>query len=63
MQYLVKLVTPEGGTVLDPFNGSGTTGIACKLEGFNSIGVEIDPEYVKLSEARIEAWESENQLL
>jgi site-specific DNA-methyltransferase (adenine-specific) len=35
MRYLVKLVTPKGGTVLDPFNGSGTTGVACKLEGFN----------------------------
>jgi site-specific DNA-methyltransferase (adenine-specific) len=35
MRYLVKLVTPKDGTVLDPFNGSGTTGVACKLEGFN----------------------------
>jgi len=59
MQYLVKLVTPEGGTVLDPFNGSGTTGIACKLENFNYVGIELDPEYVKLSEARIEAWGNE----
>ena len=56
MQYLVKLVTPVGGIVLDPFNGSGTTGIACKLEGFDYIGVELDEEYCKLSEARIEAW-------
>ena len=59
MQYLVKLVTPKGGVCLDPFNGSGTTGIACKLEGFDYIGIELDPEYVKLSEARIEAWGSE----
>ena len=59
MQYLVKLVTPVGGTVLDPFNGSGTTGIACKLEGFDYIGVELDEEYCKLSEARIDAWEQE----
>jgi len=59
MQYLVKLVTPEGGTVLDPFNGSGTTGIACKIENLNYIGIELDPEYVKLSEARIEAWGNE----
>jgi site-specific DNA-methyltransferase (adenine-specific) len=56
MQYLVRLVTPKGGTVLDPFNGSGTTGIACKLEGFDYIGIELDPEYVKISEARIKAW-------
>jgi len=47
------------GICLDPFNGSGTTGIACKLEGFNYIGIELDPEYVKLSEARIEAWTPE----
>lgn len=59
MQYLVRLVTPKGGTVLDPFNGSGTTGIACKLEGFDYIGIELDPEYVAISEARIAAWEPE----
>lgn len=59
MQYLVKLVTPVGGIVLDPFNGSGTTGIACKLEGFEYIGIELDPEYCTLSEARIEAWQPE----
>jgi len=59
MRYLVKLVTPAGGIVLDPFNGSGTTGIACKLESFDYIGIELDPEYVKLSEARIKAWGNE----
>lgn len=62
MQYLVRLVTPKGGTVLDPFNGSGTTGIACKLEGMEYIGIELDPEYVKISEARIEAWQPEEEL-
>ena len=51
-----------GGTVLDPFNGSGTTGIAAKLENFKYIGIELDPEYVKLSEARIDAWTKENTL-
>jgi len=56
MQYLVKLVTPVGGIVLDPFNGSGTTGIACKLEDFEYIGIELDPEYCTLSEARIKGW-------
>lgn len=61
MQYLVKLVTPKDGTVLDPFNGSGTTGIAAKLENFNYIGIELDPEYVAISEARIEAWEADKQ--
>lgn len=54
MRYLVKLVTPKGGTVLDPFNGSGTTGVACKLEGFNYVGLEFDPEYCKISRARIQ---------
>ena len=55
MRYLVKLVTPKGGTVLDPFTGSGSTGKACKLEGFNFIGVEREEEYVKIARARIEA--------
>jgi len=54
MQYLVRLVTPKGGTVLDPFMGSGSTGKACKLEGFDFIGIEIDPEYCKTAKARIE---------
>ena len=53
MQYLVRLVTPKGGTVLDPFMGSGSTGKAAKLEGFDFIGIELDPEYVKIAEARI----------
>ena len=55
MQYLVKLVTPKGGTVLDPFMGSGSTGKACKLEGFDFIGIEMDAEYIKIAEARINA--------
>jgi DNA modification methylase len=67
MQYLVRLITPPNGIVLDPFNGSGTTGIAAKLEGFNYVGLELDPEYCKISEARISAWEidkpkNDNQL-
>jgi len=57
MRYLVKMVTPVGGTVLDPFNGSGTTGIAAKLENFDYIGIEREEEYVKISEARIAAWQ------
>jgi DNA modification methylase len=57
MQYLVRLITPPNGIVLDPFNGSGTTGIAAKLEGLNYVGLELDPEYCKISEARISAWE------
>jgi len=54
MQYLVRLVTPKNGTVLDPFMGSGSTGKACVLEGFDFIGIELDPEYCKIAEARIE---------
>jgi len=55
MQYLVRLVTPPQGTVLDPFMGSGSTGKACKLEGFDFIGIELDEEYCKIAEARIDA--------
>lgn len=61
MQYLVKLVTPKGGTVLDPFTGSGTTGIACKLEGMEFVGIEREQEYVDIANARIDAWEPEQQ--
>ena len=53
MRYLVKLITPKGGTVLDPFMGSGSTGIACKEEGFNFIGIDLEKEYCDIAEARI----------
>jgi DNA modification methylase len=56
MKYLIKLITPPGGTVLDPFNGSGTTGMAATELGFDYIGCELDPKYVEISEKRIEAW-------
>jgi hypothetical protein len=55
MAYLCRLITPPGGTVLDPFNGSGSTGKAAVREGFNYIGCELDPEYVEIARARIEA--------
>jgi DNA modification methylase len=55
MRYLCRLITPPNGTVLDLFNGSGSTGKASVLEGFNYIGIELDPEYIKISEARINA--------
>ncbi len=54
MRYLVKLVTPQGGLVLDPFMGSGSTGKACMLEGFNFTGIELSPEYLAIAEARIQ---------
>ena len=54
MQYLVRLVTPPNGIVLDPFLGSGSTGKAAMYEGFNFIGIELTPEYLPIAEARIE---------
>ena len=53
MRYLCRLVTPPGGTVLDPFMGSGSTGKAAVLEGFKFIGIEREAEYVAIAEARI----------
>lgn len=55
MRYLCRLVTPLGGTVLDPFMGSGSTGKAAVLEGFNFVGIDLDPAYVEIAKARIEA--------
>jgi len=54
MQYLCRLVTPPGGTVLDPFMGSGSTGKAAQMEGFRFIGCERDPDYFAIAKARIE---------
>jgi site-specific DNA-methyltransferase (adenine-specific) len=53
MRYLCRLVTQPGGIVLDPFMGSGSTGKAAILEGFRFIGIEREPEYFRLAEARI----------
>jgi site-specific DNA-methyltransferase (adenine-specific) len=55
MEYLVRLVTPKGGVVLDPFMGSGTTGIACRNLGFDFIGIEKEKEYFDIAKARFEA--------
>jgi site-specific DNA-methyltransferase (adenine-specific) len=57
MRYLCRLVTPPGGTVLDPFMGSGSTGKAAALEGFNFIGIERETEYHAIAKARIAAVE------
>ena len=59
MRYLIKLVTPPNGTVLDPFLGSGTTAVAAILEGFEWIGCEMTEDYFPIIEARVE-W-AENQ--
>ena len=53
MKYLCRLVTPKGGTVLDPFMGSGSTGMAAKDEGFDFIGIEKEKEYFDICESRI----------
>jgi site-specific DNA-methyltransferase (adenine-specific) len=54
MQYLVRLVTPPNGTVLDPFMGSGSTGKACAYEGFDFIGIDQSADYVEIAQARID---------
>lgn len=54
MRYLCKLVTPPGGLVMDPFSGSGSTGKAATLEGFQFIGFEMDEKYAEIANARIE---------
>jgi site-specific DNA-methyltransferase (adenine-specific) len=64
MQYLVRLVTPKDGVVLDPFMGSGSTGKACVYEDFNFIGIDQDLDYVGIAQARIQfAQESKDSKL
>lgn len=62
MRYLVRLITPKDGIVLDPFAGSGSTLIAAKLEGFKFIGIEKELDYVKIAQARLKAWHREPEL-
>jgi site-specific DNA-methyltransferase (adenine-specific) len=63
MSYLCRLVTPPNGIVLDPFMGSGSTGIAARLEGFRFCGMEMDEDYFKITEARINDYESYRKFL
>jgi len=63
MRYLCRLITPPGGTVLDPFMGSGSTGKAAVLEGFSFIGIEREAEYIDIARARIAAVESRTEQL
>ena len=55
LEYLIRMVTPKGGVVLDPFLGSGTTAIAAKKLGYKYIGIEKEEEYIKIAKARIKA--------
>jgi DNA modification methylase len=52
-EYLIKMVTPKGGVVLDPFAGSGSTLIAAKKNGFKYIGIELTEEYIPIIKARL----------
>lgn len=54
MQYLCKLITPTNGTILDPFMGSGSTGKAAMIEGFDFIGIELEKEYLDIAKSRIQ---------
>jgi DNA modification methylase len=55
IEPMVKAGCPEGGIILDPFIGSGTTAVVAKKLGRNYIGIELNPEYIKIAEARIKA--------
>ena len=60
MRYLIKLVTPAGGNVLDPFTGSGSTGKAALLDGYKFVGAELTEEYLPIIEGRLRwAYEQE----
>lgn len=55
MRWLCRLITPPGGLILDPFTGSGSTGRAAIAEGFRFEGIELEPDYARIAEARIRA--------
>ncbi|MGN6185067.1 MAG: DNA methyltransferase [Thermoanaerobaculia bacterium] len=61
MRHLVRLVTPPGGVVLDPFTGTGTTGVAVALEGASFVGIERDPAIADVARKRINHWKGEPQ--
>jgi site-specific DNA-methyltransferase (adenine-specific) len=63
MTYLCRLITPPGGIVLDPFMGSGSTGISACLEGFRFVGMELQEDYFKIAEARVNNFEEYRKLL
>jgi DNA modification methylase len=59
MRWLVRLITPPVGLVLDPFNGSGSTGCACAMEGVRYLGIDLDARHVEVSRRRIAHWQRE----
>jgi site-specific DNA-methyltransferase (adenine-specific) len=61
MRWLVRLASPSGGLVLDPFCGSGSTGIAARLEGRLFLGTEQDPSYIPIAQARITHWSKNHE--
>ena len=61
MRWLVRLLTPPGGLCIDPFLGSGTTGIAAALEQRDFIGIEREAEYIAIARARIDHWGRQQQ--
>ncbi len=63
MTYLIRLVTPENGIILEPFMGSGSTGVAAMLEGRRFVGMEMDEDYFKIAEKRIESWEEYKKII
>ena len=62
MRWIVRLVVPPGGLVLDPFTGSGSSGIAAVLEGRPFVGIEREAEYVAIARARIAHWARQRDL-
>ena len=62
MKYLCRLITPKGGTILDPFMGSGSTGMAAKEENFEFVGIEKEEQYFNIASARIESVETKSTL-
>ena len=63
LTYLVRLITPPNGIVMDCYMGSGSTGIAARLEGFQFIGMEMDEDYYKIAETRINNYELYKDLI
>jgi site-specific DNA-methyltransferase (adenine-specific) len=63
MRHLVKILSPPGGRVLDPFCGSGTTLVASLLEGRSAVGFDLSEDYCSIARKRIEEWERSNEML